>query len=372
MVEALRNFLSRHLFSPLQGMTAGAWWSVLRRNRFAVDPRYWPRAAFQTAVSLTNEGFARWEDAAHGRTDDAGVVEAPLFILGHFRSGTTHLHNLLALDPQFAFPTLYQTLYPRSFRTTQAFIPRLGGFLLLRTRPHDNVALDFGVPNEDELAICADSGLSPYMGWVFPRHAEFYDRFWTFEEATADEIGRWKSSLVRFVAKLTADDNRPLVLKSPPHTGRIRLLLELFPDARFVHIRRDPYTVFRSTRHMYATTMRFWQLQVPASDDFDDRILRIYRAMYDAYFDQRDLIPEGRSCEIRYEDLEADPIGQVGSIYRALGLAGFASVRPRLEGYIDSIGGYRKNRHPELPEGLRRRISTEWRRCFEAWGYAAR
>ena len=70
-------------------------------------------------------------------------------------------------------------------------------------------------------------------------------------------------SLVRFLAKLSTDYNRPLVLKSPPHTGRIRLLLELFPDARFVHIRRDPYTVFRSTRHMYATTMRFWQLQVP-------------------------------------------------------------------------------------------------------------
>jgi omega-hydroxy-beta-dihydromenaquinone-9 sulfotransferase len=207
---------------------------------------------------------------------------------------------------------------------------------------------------------------------VFPRHAAFYDRYWTFEAATDDEVARWKSSITRFLAKLISDTGRPLVLKSPPHTGRIRLLLELFPDARFVHIRRDPYTVFRSTRHMYATTMRFWQLQVSSSHDFDDRILRIYRAMYDAYFDQRDLIPEGRSCEIRYEDLEADPIGQVGDIYRALGLADFESVRPRLQGYIDSIGGYRKNRHPELPEGQRRRISTEWRRSFEAWGYAAR
>lgn len=369
MNDALRSFLSQHLFSPLQGMTARSWLSLTCANRFAIDPRYWPRAAFQTAVSLANEAFAQWEDAVHGLEVDAGEIPAPLIILGHFRSGTTHLHNLLALDPQLAYPSLFQTLYPRSFRSTQAFVPRLGSGLLLRRRPHDNVALDFDVPNEDELAICADSGLSPYLSWVFPRRAEFYDRFWTFDTASPEEIARWKTSLGRFVARLTALHDRPLVLKSPPHTGRIRLLLELFPEARFVHISRDPYTVFRSTRHMYATTMRYWLLQTPANEDHDDRILHIYRLMYDAFFDQRHLIPPDRFCEIRYEDLEADPIGQVGTIYQSLGLSGFESVRPRLQDYLASIGGYRKNQHPDLPEALRSRVSTAWRRCFEAWGY---
>ena len=91
--------------------------------------------------------------------------------------------------------------------------------------------------------------------------------------------------------------------------------------------------------------------------------------MYDAYFEERGLIPEGRLCEVGYEDLERDPVGVVGSVYESLGLSGFEDVRPRLEGYLGSIAGYRKNRHDDLPEPLRRRIADEWGRSFDEWGY---
>src|SRR4051812_23108939 len=121
---------------------------------------------------------------------------------------------------------------------------------------------------------------------------------------------------------------------------------------------------------MYGTTMRYWQFQRAESFPIDDRIIAVYRRMYDAYFDERPLIPAGQFHEIAYEDLVNDPIGQVVSIYTALALPSFERVRPRLENYVGSIGGYQTNRHAELPEALRRRVSTEWRRCFEAWGYA--
>jgi hypothetical protein len=350
-------------------MTFGTWWLLLRQNRFAIDPPYWPRASFQTAVAAMNSGFANRADAAYGRKVASATIQPPLFILGHWRHGTTHLHNLLSLDPQFAFPTLYQTLYPRTFLTTEALIPRLGSPLLLRKRPHDNVAIDFGVPNEDELALLNDSGLSPYLSWVFPRRVDHYDRFLTFKDASEVELARWRTSLLLFLKKLTFKYGRPLVLKSPPHTARIRLLLDLFPAARFVHIRRDPFTVFRSTKHMYAATMRYWRLQSPPDGDEDNRILRVYREMYDAFFDQQDMIPAGQFVEISYEDLERDPISQVETIYEALGLTGFDALRPRLEGYLGSIAGYRKNTHAELPESIRQRISQEWGRSFEEWEY---
>jgi hypothetical protein len=351
-------------------MTLGVWWSLLRENRFAIDLPYWPRASFQTAVAVMNSGFARREVAAYGRIVAAAAVQPPLFILGHWRHGTTHLHNLLSLDPQFAFPTLYQTLYPRTFLTTEALIPRLGSPLLLRTRPHDNVAIDFGVPNEDELAILNDSGLSPYLSWAFPKRADYYDRFLTFKDASEVELARWRTSLLLFLKKLALKYDRPLVLKSPPHTARIRLLLDLFPTARFVHIRRDPFTVFRSTRHMYETTMRYWRLQSPPDGGEDDRILRVYREMYDAFFDQRPLIPAGQFAEVSYEDLERDPISQAEGVYVTLGLPGFDAARPRLEGYLGSIARYRKNQHPGLPDPIRQRVSQEWGRCFDEWGYA--
>jgi hypothetical protein len=365
----MRDLISRHLFSPLQGMTAGTWRAVLEQNRFAIDPRYWPRAAFQTAVAALNRRFAHREEQSFGARVEATRVHPPVFILGHWRHGTTHLHNLLSLDPQFTFPTLYQTLYPGTFLTTETFVPRLGGFLLLRRRPHDNVALNFGVPNEDELALCVDSGLSPYLAWAFPRDAAFYDRFLTLRAATEDERTRWRRSLVRFLKKVTLKYDRPIVLKSPPHTGRIGLLLELFPAARFVHIRRDPATVFLSTMHMYKKTMCYWRLQRAPSAGFEERIIAGYRTMYDVFFEEQTQIPAGQFCEVAYEDLIRAPIAVVETLYEALCLPGNAAVRPRLEDNLAAIGRYEANTHPALPQPVRQRIEREWRRSFEAWGY---
>ena len=296
-------------------------------------------------------------------------VQTPLFILGHYRSGTTHLHNLLALDPQFAAPTFFQVLNPHTFLSTERWAAPVADRLVVRRRYQDEMALGAGVPSEDEFAVCAMTGLSPYMGWCFPGDGADYDRYLTFRDVQEDEVARWGRALTTFLKKLTLRYARPLVLKSPPHTARIRLLLGLFPDARFVHIHRDPYVVFRSTRHMIRAAQPLYHLRDGPLQDGDDRIISVYTEMYDAYFEERGLIPEGRLCEVGYEDLERDPVGVVGSIYEALGLPGFEDLRPRLEGYLGSIAGYRKNRHDELPEPLRRRIAHEWGRSFDEWGY---
>ena len=296
-------------------------------------------------------------------------VQAPLFILGHYRSGTTHLHNLLALDPQFAAPTFFQVLNPHTFLTTERWAAPIADGLMVRRRFQDEVALKAGVPGEDEVALGSMTGLSPYMGWYFPRNGSGDAQYLTFREVPDGEVARWGRAMTALLKKLTLRHGRPLILKSPPHTARIRLLLGLFPDARFVHIRRDPYDVFRSTRHMIRTVQPVFQLQECPPLDGDDTILGVYKEMYDAYFEQRGLIPEGRLCEVGYEDLERDPLAVVGSIYRTLGLAGFEDLRPRLETYLGSISGYRKNRLDELPEPLRLRIAHEWGRSFHEWGY---
>jgi hypothetical protein len=213
------------------------------------------------------------------------------------------------------------------------------------------------------------TGLSPYLAWYFPKDAARYGRYLNFRDVEVGEVARWGHALTTFLKKLTLRYGRPLILKSPPHTARIRLLLGLFPDARFVHIRRHPYEVFRSTRHMVRAVHPLFRLQDGPLPDGDDQILGIYTEMYDAYFEQRGLIPQGRHCEVGYEDLERDPSAVVGSVYESLGLPGFEDVRPRLEGYLDSISGYRKNRLDDLPEPLRRRIAQEWGRSFDEWGY---
>ena len=114
----------------------------------------------------------------------------PLFILGHYRSGTTHLHNLLALDPQFAAPTFFQVLNPHTFLTTERWAAPVADRLVVRRRYQDEMALGAGVPSEDEFALCTMTGLSPYMGWYFPGDGlSDYDRYLTFR-GVPDRGGR--------------------------------------------------------------------------------------------------------------------------------------------------------------------------------------
>jgi omega-hydroxy-beta-dihydromenaquinone-9 sulfotransferase len=368
-VAPFRDILARHVFHPLQGMALGDWLALLRRHRFAVDLRHSPRALVQTAVSACNSVSAQIEWARFGRRIEAARVEAPLFILGHYRSGTTHLHNLLALDPQFAAPTFFQVLNPHTFLSNERWVAPLVDHMIVRQRYQDAMALGAGLPSEDEPAVCTMTGLSPYMGWCFPADVARYDRYLTFRDAQESDVDRWKHTLTMFFKKLTLRHGRPLVLKSPPHTARIRLLLSLFPDARFVHIHRDPYVVFRSTTHLVRAVQPLYHLRDGPLQDGADRILSIYTEMYDAYFDERGLIPEGRLYEVAYEHLEREPANVIESIYQSLGLSGFGELEPRLNYYLGTIADYRKNRHDEISEELRRRIACEWGRSFDEWGY---
>jgi omega-hydroxy-beta-dihydromenaquinone-9 sulfotransferase len=369
VTERLKGFLARHVFHPLQGMALGDWWALLRRHRFAIDLRHWPRTLVQTAMSASNSVQARIERWRFGRQIEAACVEAPLFILGHYRSGTTHLHNLLALDARFAAPTFFQAFNPHTFLSAERWGAPVVDRMIARRRYQDEMALSAGAPSEDEFALCAMTGLSPYLAWCFPDDGAAYDRYLTFRDAQESEVAHWGRALTTFLKKVTLRNGRPLVLKSPPHTARVRLLLRLFPDARFVHIHRNPYVVFRSTKRMIRSLQPLYHLREGPAQDGDDRIIRVYTEMYDAFFEERSLIPEGRLCEVGFEDLERAPVEVIRSIYEVLGLPGFESLQPRLENYLGSIAGYRKNRHEELPEPLRRRIAQEWGRSFDEWKY---
>ncbi len=320
----------------------------------------------ETARPAIHDGQEKW---FYGRKVRNTRVDPPLFILGIWRSGTTHLHNLLAQDDRFACPTTYQVSFPHTFLTTERINARLLGFFLPKKRPMDNVAFGFVEPQEDEFALCSLTGRAVPMAWAFPQRAGHYGRYLTLRDASASEVAEWKSALAWLVRKLSFKHGKPLILKSPGHTCRIRLLLDLFPDARFVHIRRNPYDVFRSTQHWMRTGTPVWALKREDFSDLDDRTLRRYREVYDAFFEERGLIPKGHFHEIGFEALEADPIGQLRSIYEALALPDFRQVEPTLRRYVESLSGYQKNTLPELPPDLRVRIAGEWRRCFEEWGY---
>ena len=144
----------------------------------------------------------------------------------------------------------------------------------------------------------------------------------------------------------------------------------MFPGARFVHIVRDPFAVYQSTRHMYDTMVWHTYLQKPDVARIDEGILRRYTMMYDAYFAERSLIPSGQLHELRFEDLRRDPVGELGNLYAALNISGFAAAETDLRGYVSSLDGYRQNSYTHISPEDRARVTQAWGSHFTRWGYA--
>lgn len=354
----------------LIGIKTSKWWQLLQENKFRVDSPFWFKALGITLLSLKNSVQAKREEKEFADSiEKIQIKDEPLFLLGHWRSGTTHLHNILINDEQFAFPNIFEVKNPSTFLTREARIldslKRVGA----HSRPMDNVQVTISSPGEDEFALGALSLRTPYLAWPFPRNEAYYNRYLTFQQVSQSEIDAWKQAFLLFMKKLTLKHQRRLILKSPTHTARIKLLLELFPRAQFVHIHRNPYVVYQSTTRLYSKALTTSYLQRPDQDTLAQGILARYQSMYDAFFAQKQLIPAGQFFEISYEDLEAKPAEQIENIYQALNIPGFLDFKPELRKYLDSIADYRKNVHETLSNEIKSKIATLWHRSFSEWGY---
>lgn len=358
------RLLAEHLFSMIHGMTAPRWIGLLRQNRGSLSLARAPRLFFNTSMSLLNSLAAPFEERLHGKEVNGQEIEAPVFILGHWRSGTTHLHNLLACDPRFTTPTLFQTLYPQTFLVYQRFHHHFQG-LVPTTRLIDNIQFGFDRPQEEEFALANSCGLSPYLGWIFPQRQSEFDRFLTLESMNEGERERWRRQLTTFLKKVAINRPGRLLCKSPTHTARIRHLLDLFPDASFVHISRDPVQVYQSTLHLHRVMWKTTSVESTKDIPLEEQVLKRYRTLYTAYLRDRELVESGRLISIRFEDLEVRPLRTLKKIYAQLNLGSFSSVSPRVESYLASLLTYQKNRYPPISDSERERVEQNWNPLYQ-------
>lgn len=364
----LRTELTRHVGPGfLAGITQGDWLRLLIANGFSISPRHWGRAAAISAAAPLSSVFRIIENALYGKAINQTPLAPPVFILGSWRSGTTYLHTLLSTDQRFGCPNLFQTMYPHSFLLSEWWWKPLLDLATPRKRFMDNMKMSLSEPHEDEMALAIMTLCSNMLAWVFPRRHQHYERYLSFDHATPYERTAWKNALRYFVHKVAYKTGRQIVLKSPNHTARIRLILETFPDARFLHIRRHPLDVYRSMCHMASQVIPMWGLQTYPHESIPDMVIAWYRDLYDAYFDQLPMIPAGQFHEVSYEEVVADPVGQIRAAYDALGLPDFSQAEPELKSYIASQSGYRKNQHTGLDSTVRERLHREWTRCFQEW-----
>jgi hypothetical protein len=336
-------------FAPLD-----AWARMLLLPRARVGLAYMPRLVFGlftsalgTLLTLPERlllapalRLAARRSGMH-LAHDPGVV----VILGYFRSGTTHLHYLLSCDPRLRTPMWCETLAPQGFLLSWSFLRVFMIPFISATRPQDDVAIGPEWPAEDDFALNNWTVSSSLAGrFVLPRMHAHYDRFHSLEGLTERERRRWRWTLWAFCWKLSKlARRRALLLKTPSHTARVAALVELFgaDRVRFVHISRDPGAVMRSNVKM-ASRLSVFNLQDPtAGDDPTARIRAEYLDSEQRFLDQARALAPGRLAQVRYEDLVADPLGEVRRVYAELGIGWDPEFEARALTYLAGVREYR-------------------------------
>jgi hypothetical protein len=352
-----------------QGLDFFAWVKLAWRNRLAVDWKYGYMPVVITVVSVGHTLLTIVERLIYGRRiARTEIREAPIFIIGHWRTGTTLLHELLVLDNRFSSPNTYECLDPNHFLLTEWFFQRCPRFLMPSRRPMDDMEAGWDRPQEDEFALCMLGQGSPYLKIAFPNRPNPDEAYFDLDTLPPRKLASWKGAFVDFIKRVTLKRPKRLVLKSPTHSCRINTLLELFPDARFVHIVRDPRVVFPSTVHLWKSLWSSHGLQQPDFRDLDEYVYRNFLHVYSRIETCKRLIDRSRFHELRYEDLVLDPIGQMQATYEQLGLGGFDVVRPAIEAYLKRHADYRTNRYSLPPEQLQE-VERRWGDVIRRYGY---
>ncbi|MEQ1569463.1 MAG: sulfotransferase [Myxococcota bacterium] len=357
----------------ITGIEAQDWVQLLAKNNWKVDPVYLHRLAFVGGMSLPTTIAGRLEDMRYARQLATMEIDPePLFVIGHWRSGTTHLHNLFGRLPDNTYSTVYQVVFPTCFLTTDNLMSRLTSGLMTGTRTYDNVKHGWHEAAEDEIALAKLTGLSPYIAFMFPHEAARYEKYIDFIECGTAEREKWKDGFKYFVKKIMLQTGgKRVVVKSCTHTARIRIILEMFPNAKFVHIHRHPYEVFASTMHMRSHTD--WENFFHLPDTDPDLVrkqqtLALGQRIFDRVIEDRNLIPEGNYVELAYRDLVGHELETVERIYAQFGYPGWDRAEPVLREYVAGLSGYKRNKLT-LDQRSRDDVFDWWGNAFQAFGY---
>ena len=353
------------------GMRTRAWLNLLRRNRFRTTLTCLPNVISVSVFAPLNSLLYRLQELVFARRlRGYELQEPPVFVIGHWRAGTTYVHDLLACDPELGAPTTYQCFFPSHFLLTGPLARFWFNLFQPKTRPQDNVAVGFDRPQEEEFALCNLGLGSIYMTWALPHQGPVDLDYLSLRDLSPAERRNWIETFLWFLRRVAYRQKKRLVLKTPQHTARLRLLIELFPDARFIYIARNPLTLFPSTMRLWKSMNSIQGLENPPRDDpwLEPFLIDLFMDLFRYYEEDRALIPENQLIEIAYEDLVADPKAELRRVYKHLDLGDFARAEAAVDGYLSRTRDYQTNAY-ELPAEKRALILERWAPYIERFGY---
>jgi hypothetical protein len=277
--------------------------------------------------------MARWlstlEEIGGFHRPAAGELPPLVVIAGHWRSGTSLLHELISAHPAFAFPSTYACFNPQSFILSGGRPPVLAGNE--GTRPMDAMAIRADLPQEDEFALLCLGAPSPYEAMLVPEGISGVAERSLPSCWSAAERASWATAFHRFVTACAAQTpGRPLVLKSPGHSFRIEQIASMAPGSRVISLVRDPRQVIASTIKMWRAMWDHYAIAktfaIPV-ETFAGILLELDEALEA----QSRTLPPSHYMQLRYEDLIGDMQAHVRSIFEFLGCGAGALPAPVLK-----------------------------------------
>ena len=349
----------------------GDYYRLLKENRFQIHPSRYAMAGLVGMCSVMNSGLAVTQRLAFGKKiANAKLHGPPVFIIGHWRSGTTLMHELISLDERFNFPSNFEAFVPVHFLVSRPVIYPLIRMLMPARRPMDNMAMGAGSPQEDDFALIGLGAPTPYRRIAFANRASRDHLELNFDHAKPAAEQKLREAMETFLKSMSIRHQSQLVLKSPPHTGRIAQLAKWFPNAKFIHLSRHPYKLVPSTMRLWKLLDLLQSFQIPKYDDtwLKNYIFECKDLMYESYFEHRDHLPANRLVEVRFEDLVEQPIEQLGRAYDQLELGGFENAKPHVVDYFERKKSHKKN-ELQLDEKLKLEIDSNWQEYMTEFGY---
>lgn len=360
------------LLHPLGGADVDTFLAHLRACQGPLSRQTLWQRLVTLSVIVARVPLSAWDRVRWAETLRYARLEAqPVFIVGHWRSGTTLLHQLISQDPQFCYPDFAQIVAPNDIL---GWIQRLYRFLIQQVLPadrgYDRVKLDLDAPQEEEIALAGLNPLSYYRAYYFPRQmTRHFEQSVLFKGVEPREREDFAHAYLWLAKMLTqARGRRRLLFKNPSSTARLALLKEVFPGAKFVYIHRNPYEVFCSSLNRYPRMMAAFAWETYEDIDYREMVFHKYGELLRSYLTQVDSIPERDRVETSFESITADPEREIRRIYGHLGLGGVNEAISAMRPYFQGMQVYERNRH-EIRRIDVERIERDWRFSLERWPY---
>jgi hypothetical protein len=355
---------------PLAGYSLVNIIKVLWHNKFRIHFKYFPRFFYAIILSTITAPLRIIQKLRfHRKIRKTEIKEDPIFIIGHYRTGTTYLMTLMAHDRSKGYVSNIEGYTPLFYLAFPKFTRWLIESSLPNVRPMDNVIMGADEPTEEEYTIGTFTPYGYYTGFIFPRNFNLYSKFLTFDNMPKHRK-KWKKAYYYMTQLLTfGHGGKQLFLKNPTSTYRIPDILEMYPNAKFIHTYRNPYKVYSSSVKFFDEVFAIYTLQTWDVEKMKQDILDNYKLLYEKLEKDLHLIPKENILHSKYEDFIKDPVKSLKEIYDKLNISGWEGAKKDIQAYAESqLKDYKPNLHV-TDDDVIRRVNEHWDKMRQEYGY---